>query len=68
MQYIQEDLAFGGVGASGMGAYHGKEGFDTFSHSKSVFEQRGIGHLTGTKLLYPPYGPVAKLVLRVMGA
>ena len=68
LQYIQEDLAFGGVGASGMGAYHGKEGFETFSHVKSVFEQRGIGHFTGVKLLYPPYGPISRLVLKLMGA
>lgn len=68
LQYIQEDLAFGGVGASGMGSYHGKEGFDTFSHAKSVFEQRGFGHFTGVKLLYPPYGPISKAVLKLMGA
>lgn len=68
LQYIQEDLAFGGVGASGMGSYHGKEGFDTFSHAKSVFVQRGIGSFTGVKLLYPPYGPIAKAVLKLMGA
>lgn len=67
LQYIQEDLAFGGVGASGMGSYHGKEGFDTFSHAKSVFEQRGLGHFTGVKLLYPPYGPISKAVLKLMG-
>lgn len=68
LQYIQEDLAFGGVGASGMGSYHGKEGFDTFSHAKSVFEQRGFGSFTGVKLLYPPYGPISKAVLKLMGA
>lgn len=33
----QDDLPFGGVGPSGMGAYHGKDGFDTFSHRKAVF-------------------------------
>lgn len=67
VQYLQEDLAFGGVGASGQGAYHGQTGFDRFSHLKSVFEQRGLGHFTGTKLLHPPYGPLARAVLRVMG-
>ena len=66
LQYAQEDLAFGGVGASGQGAYHGPEGFDTFSHLKSVFEQRGLGRLTGIKLLHPPYKQVSKLVLRLM--
>ncbi|WP_299850855.1 coniferyl aldehyde dehydrogenase [uncultured Roseovarius sp.] len=68
LQYLQEDLAFGGVGSSGTGAYHGREGFETFSHMKSVFAQKGIGHFTGAKLLYPPYGPVAKTVLKLMGA
>ena len=36
-----DDLPFGGVGASGMGRYHGREGFETFSHMKSVFQRRG---------------------------
>ena len=67
LQYIQEDLAFGGVGMSGQGAYHGKEGFDTFSHLKSVFQQRGFGKFAGIKLLHPPYGRVGNLLLRMMG-
>ncbi len=66
LQYAQEDLAFGGVGASGQGAYHGQAGFDTFSHLKSVFEQRGFGSFTGIKLLHPPYGRVARFVLKAM--
>lgn len=33
----QDDLPFGGVGPSGMGAYHGKDGFNTFSHKKAIF-------------------------------
>ena len=66
LQYIQEDLAFGGVGSSGQGAYHGQAGFDTFSHLKSVFVQQGLGHLTGIKLLHPPYGPVARFLIRMM--
>lgn len=66
LQYIQEDLAFGGVGSSGQGAYHGQAGFDTFSHLKSVFVQQGLGHLTGIKLLHPPYGPVARFLIRLM--
>jgi coniferyl-aldehyde dehydrogenase len=51
--YAQDDLPFGGIGPSGMGAYHGKEGFETFSHHKSVFTQ---GRLSGTWLMSPPYG------------
>jgi coniferyl-aldehyde dehydrogenase len=49
----QESLPFGGIGPSGMGAYHGEAGFRTFSHAKGVFRQ---GRLAGTELLAPPYG------------
>lgn len=40
-----EDLPFGGVGASGMGSYHGREGFKTFSHARSVYTQSAINLL-----------------------
>jgi len=66
LHYLQDDLPFGGMGASGFGRYHGKYGFDTFSNQKSVFTQRGFGHFTGAKLIYPPYGPVARLLLKLM--
>ncbi len=49
----QHDMPFGGVGASGMGRYHGFDGFRTFSHEKSVFYQT---RLNGTATLRPPYG------------
>ncbi|RHW74653.1 coniferyl aldehyde dehydrogenase [Colwellia sp. RSH04] len=49
----QGDLPFGGIGDSGMGHYHGFEGFQTFSKAKAVHK---IGKLNGGKLLYPPYG------------
>jgi coniferyl-aldehyde dehydrogenase len=49
----QEDLPFGGVGPSGMGAYHGKDGFREFSHSKAVYTQVG-GDLFA--VIRPPYG------------
>jgi len=39
MHIAQEELPFGGVGPSGMGSYHGIEGFKTFSHAKSVYKQ-----------------------------
>ena len=39
LHFMQEDLPFGGVGASGMGAYHGFEGFRALSHMKGIFEQ-----------------------------
>ena len=53
MHVAQEDLPFGGVGPSGMGAYHGLEGFRTFSHAKSVFTQAKID---AGKMMRPPYG------------
>lgn len=49
----QEEQPFGGVGASGMGAYHGVWGFNTFSKLKPVFHQ---SRLAGTWMFYPPYG------------
>lgn len=62
-----EDLPFGGIGASGMGAYHGKTGFETFSHRKSILEVRGLLGLNifrGTKLMRPPYGKRVQGLLR----
>jgi acyl-CoA reductase-like NAD-dependent aldehyde dehydrogenase len=66
LHYLQDDLPFGGTGPSGMGSYHGREGFDTFSHHKAVFTQRGLGNRTGAQLLYPPYGPITGLLIRAM--
>lgn len=55
MHISQEDLPFGGVGPSGMGSYHGLDGFKTFSHAKAVFRQTkvNVAELAG---LRPPYG------------
>jgi coniferyl-aldehyde dehydrogenase len=64
-----EDLPFGGVGASGMGRYHGKAGFDTFSHQKSILEVRGLFGLNlfkGTKMARPPYGKKIEWLLRFL--
>jgi hypothetical protein len=44
-------MPFGGVGASGMGAYHGRFGFDAFSHKRSVFTKYG----SDPSIRYPPY-------------
>jgi len=52
LHYLQEDLPFGGVGASGMGAYHGHDGFRRFSHQKAVVRQ---SRLNGSGLIKPPY-------------
>jgi len=57
---IQDDLPFGGVGASGMGRYHGKEGFETFSHKRAVFYQT---RRNWSELLIPPYSTLAKRVI-----
>ncbi|MES2920484.1 MAG: coniferyl aldehyde dehydrogenase [Verrucomicrobiota bacterium] len=53
LHYAQDDLPFGGVGASGMGAYHGHDGFKTLSHAKGVFEQSTVN---GMDLIRPPFG------------
>ena len=53
LHIAQDDLPFGGVGASGMGHYHGREGFTTFSKMKPVFRQ---SRLNGAALVSPPYG------------
>jgi coniferyl-aldehyde dehydrogenase len=56
----QHDLPFGGVGASGMGHYHGGDGFLTFSKLRPVFYQ---APLSGLRLLWPPFGTCADRVL-----
>ncbi len=60
LHVAEEHLPFGGVGPSGMGAYHGKEGFDTFSHRKAVFHQP---RLNSRFLLDPPYGRTIERLL-----
>ncbi|WP_036218200.1 coniferyl aldehyde dehydrogenase [Marinospirillum minutulum] len=62
LHVAQQDLPFGGVGASGMGHYHGYEGFLTFSHAKAVFSK---SRFNAAKFIYPPYGGwLQKLILR----
>jgi coniferyl-aldehyde dehydrogenase len=63
MHYAQDELPFGGVGASGIGAYHGVEGFRALSHAKGVLVQ---SRWNLTNLLRPPYGRMANLVLKAM--
>jgi coniferyl-aldehyde dehydrogenase len=60
IHYAIDDLPFGGVGASGMGAYHGEEGFKTFSHAKGVFEQ---ARWNFAGLARPPFGRMTDFVL-----
>ena len=56
MPFIHSNLPFGGIGNSGMGSAHGRAGFDTFSHLKSVMRNR----FTLMPLLFPPYGKRAR--------
>jgi coniferyl-aldehyde dehydrogenase len=59
----QDDMPFGGVGDSGMGQYHGHEGFLTFSKAKSVHIK---GHFNSAKFAYAPYkSPLHKLIYRL---
>ena len=60
---VQESLPFGGVGPSGMGQYHGRAGFDTFSKLKPVYLD---GRLSTSSLLRPPYGRGFRALLRLL--
>ena len=59
--YAHDDLPFGGIGASGIGAYHGIEGFRSLSHAKGVLDQ---GRWNAGVLLRPPFGWFANVMLR----
>ena len=61
--FCNENLPFGGVGASGYGAYHGERGFLAFTHQKSVFTQ---SRATLSALLYPPYGRRFDALLKLL--
>lgn len=61
LQIAQDDLPFGGVGPSGVGHYHGHEGFLTFSKLKPVFYQSRVNF---TELFRPPYGKTINAGLR----
>lgn len=63
LHIAQHSLPFGGVGASGMGHYHGQWGFDAFSKLKPVFRQSRIN---GMALFLPPYRPLMRRLLRMM--
>ncbi len=63
LHYANEDLPFGGVGASGIGAYHGEDGFLTFSHRKAVLYQP---KLNGAGLVSPPYGKMVDRLLSIV--
>ena len=58
-----EDLPFGGVGPSGMGNYHGADGFKTFSHQRAVYRQTGID-VAGMGGFKAPYGKSTHATLK----
>jgi len=61
LHVAQHDLPFGGVGASGMGHYHGREGFDSVSKLRPVFQQ---GPISSVQMMFqPPYGALSRRVL-----
>jgi len=63
LHIAQHSLPFGGVGASGMGSYHGEAGFRTFSRMKPVMRQ---ARLNAVSLLNPPYGVAFKRLLKIL--
>lgn len=61
LHFVPPDLPFGGVGPSGMGRYHGKDGFDAFSNMKSVLSKPTKGE---NNLLYPPYTNAKQKIIK----
>ena len=64
LHIAQNDLPFGGVGPSGMGAYHGRDGFRRFSHARGV---TAVSFWDPTSLGSPPYGRLAKVMAQLVG-
>lgn len=60
----QHNLPFGGVGASGMGDYHGFDGFKTFSKKRAVMHQK---RLAASDLLHPPFTDLKKKLISILG-
>jgi coniferyl-aldehyde dehydrogenase len=65
MHVAQEDLPFGGVGPSGMGSYHGFDGFKTFSHARAIFKQtkKDVAGMIGFR---PPFGEKTEKTIKGM--
>jgi coniferyl-aldehyde dehydrogenase len=63
MHAAQHDMPFGGIGNSGMGHYHGREGFDELSKLRPIFHQ---SRFTTAPLLYPPYGKIWNALYKLM--
>ena len=63
LHIAQDGLPFGGVGSSGMGAYHGRDGFQRFSHARSVYK---VGMINVFEQLGPPWGILARRVAGIL--
>ena len=63
LHIAQENLPFGGIGPSGMGHYHGIEGFKTFSKQKGVFLQSSLNAMSQFN---PPYGRMFERLARLL--
>jgi len=59
----QDDLPFGGVGPSGIGAYHGREGFKRFSHARAVYK---VGFVNPFEMIGAPYGKLTRLMSKYL--
>jgi len=63
LHFTNPHLPFGGIGSSGIGSYHGKKSFDTFSHRKSIFRKY---FRFEAPLRYPPYGNKLRILRKIM--
>ncbi|RCL04954.1 aldehyde dehydrogenase [Acetobacter pasteurianus] len=63
LHVAQDDLPFGGVGDSGIGAYHGKEGFIALTHARGVYQQ---GRFNAATLLQPPFGKLTTAITNLL--
>ncbi len=63
VQFAQDGIPFGGIGESGMGSYHGKKGFDSFSHLKSVYYQ---SRLNFNGFVRAPFTPFKKFIIKLL--
>jgi acyl-CoA reductase-like NAD-dependent aldehyde dehydrogenase len=66
MHFAQESLPFGGVGASGQGAYHGLAGFERFSHLRGVLDASALA--PARQLQSPPYGRILDAALAALSS
>lgn len=63
VQFAQDGVGFGGIGESGMGSYHGQNGFDSFSHLKTVYYQ---SRLNFNSMIRAPYTPFKNKIIKLL--